>query len=209
MTNKINIRKKNESILIDAGIPLHPHLPLIEDVSLKKPRQVAERIVATYVLGGLANDADPTLLKEWLVDEGCWDILLPQEKIILEQSELDNSVLNELSWMPESSYALAWAGNVVKQMDWPGAEADLEVFFEHIPPEVPISRFISEFALRNVGEIFQELDLYYCLHASAAHPELWGGQSINVKLEVILARRQALEWLCSGKTLWTEISLDT
>ncbi len=167
--------------------------------------------MALYCLAGLPNEADGTLLLEWLAEEGVLEVLDARELKLLEEPDLPESLLNELSWKQESLYALCWAAGIVQEMPWPDSECDLSDVFPEIPAEVPIGSFRSSLALREKWVLLEALDLHYNLHASLCHPELWGGRDPETVLSagVVLERRHALEWLCSGMLEWDEVSLDT
>lgn len=205
------VRDNSSQILTERNIPLHPHLPVLDVDDLRSPEDVCKRIIALYSLAGLANGAAGDLLKSWLVDEGGWNYLTPEEQAKLENIDLSQEELNELSWMQESLYTLCWCGSIIEEMSWPSSEADLSYTFGHIPPETPFSDFFEAFQLRSFVDIIQHLDLYYCLHSAVRHPELLGNHqsTAQLKIEVILERRQALEWICSTKVGWNDVTLDT
>jgi len=203
-------RQKSEVYLASRGIPLHPNLPLLENLSLRPPHEVAERIVSLYSLLGLANGAKPKLVKNWLLDEGGWDFLSRHEQEVFEREKLQIGELNELSWKQESLYVLCWAASIIDTMAWPASEAKLNDVFPAIPPEIPIIDFVDSIVLRPFDQIVDALDMFYCLPASLEHPELWSDSvQSGVKVEIVVERRHALEWLCSLDTAWEDISLDT
>jgi len=211
MFNMESIRNNTLKVLSENNIPMHPNLPLLERGNLKTPSEICQRIVALYSLAGLSNGAEGDLLKEWLVAENGWSFLSDIEQEKLNNGNLTREELNELSWKQESLYVLCWCIFIIEDLVWPSSEANLDEVFPRIPPEVPISNFVGSARLRAEEEIIQMLDLYYCIHAAMMHPELWKGAVIssNLKIEVVLERRQALEWVCSKKSQWDEISLDT
>lgn len=219
MTDFRVVRTSTMRLLSKRKVPINPNLPLLDVDIVRTPTDVARKIISLYALTGLANDASPALLKEWLQDEGAWGFLTEIEQSYFSQKELHEEVINELSWKQESLCVLVWAGGIVKDLGWPVRECDLTDAFTKIPPELPVHDFINTFKLKRgkVGlikkynDVVKMLDLYYCLHASFKHPELWGRESDitkTIKGEVVIERRHALEWLCSEKD-WDDIALDT
>lgn len=204
-----NIRVRSEAILKEHKVPLHPNLPILDEISLRSPREVCERIVSLYTLAGLANGAVGELMEEWLIDENALRYLSKGEKEMLKRAQFSEAELNELSWKQESLYALCWCGRLVYQMTWPTDEADLSNVFYLIPPEKAISEFLASYSLRSSDEVVQELDIYYCLHVALEHPELWRDEQTDLRVEVVVERRQALEWVCSESIGWDEVPLDT
>ena len=209
MNNMEDVRIKTLSVLQKNDVPFNPNLPLLDEVSFRSADDVCKRIVSLYALAGLANGAKGDLLKEWLIDEGGWEFLSKDEQRKLERGELSQAELNELSWKQESLYTLCWCGGLVDKLAWPAYETDLTSIFPLIPPEKSIPEFFDSFSLRSSSQLIGELDLYYSLHAAMMHPELWDKKNTRLKIEVILERRQALEWICSTSVLWNEVSLDT
>lgn len=209
MKNMENVRDKTIQVLIKNNIPLHPHLPLLEKPKFRSSIEISHRVIALYSLAGIANGAAGGLIKEWLVDDGGWGFLSEIEQEKVSRENLVRNEINELSWKQESLYALCWCSALTEDMTWPISEANITDIFQFIPPEVPISEFVGSTKLVDTEQIVQQLDLYYCLHAAIVHPELWNESDTKLKIEVILERRQALEWVCSKHISWDEISLDT
>lgn len=205
------IRQRTEILLQQGNVPLHPHLPLLDTEGIRAAEEVADKIISLYCLAGVANGADAGMLLDWLTEAGGLASLDASDRRILEDVNLPESLLNELSWKQESLYTLCWTSGVIEEIQWPDKECDLSNAFPAIPPEVPISNFKGAIALRESRAIIEALDLYYNLHASLSHPELWNGQNpaTAMKIEVVLERRQALEWVCSDVAEWNDISLDT
>ena len=209
--NTKNVRAKTISRLKENNVPMHPHLPLIDIRGLRSTEEVCEKIIALYSLAGLANGATGIQLKEWLINENAWGYLSKTEQELINNNNLKPEELNEVSWKQESLYTLCWAGGITNEIVWPKNESDLSDIFQHIPPEKTFTDFFRSFKLIPLKNLVEQLDLYYCLHASVVHPELWKDTNLRdqLKIEVILERRQALEWLCSKSIKWDEVSLDT
>ncbi len=208
------VRDKTRKQLKANAVPMHPHLPFLDNLAvddLRTAQELGQRIIALYSLAGLANAAAGELLEEWLKSENAWDYLsAPEQGMILNES-LTSSELNELSWKQESLYALGWCVGLLDEIPWPSCESDQTNLFGLIPPETPFPEFFASLKLRRIEEIAGTLDLYYCLHAVVEHPEIWddGDTKKQLKIPIIIERRQALEWVCEKTTPWSAISLDT
>lgn len=211
MINLQQIRLKSESVLTSRAVPIHPHLPLLDIPQFRGAEDIGERVVALYAMAGLANGADRAMLQDWLRSECAWKFLSAAEQEILEADRLDRRLMNELSWKQESLLVLSWCGNLIDELPWPDTEADLRSIFGSIPPEIPVQDFIRSSCTRKLDDIVQQLDIYYCLHAALNHPEIWKGAEWRQrpKIEIVLERRQALEWVCNRSVDWDEIYLDT
>lgn len=213
MSFEKTVRNRSSDILSAHGIPMHPNLPLLQPCSLRAAESVAQRIVATYALAGLVNGADAGALKDWLVEDQAWNFLSKSEQSFFDLKEYSEAQTNELSWHVDYIYALSWVGGLIQEIDWPTDPrgGDLTSIFPQIPSEVPVDGFLNTFSLRPSIEIAQQLDLYYCVHASWEHPELWEEDSNRSSLIIasIVTRREALEWCYNKKLSWSDIPLDT
>ncbi|HUO83501.1 MAG TPA: DUF4272 domain-containing protein [Thermoanaerobaculia bacterium] len=193
-----------------AGVPTNRLLPLIDEPSSLRPGgDVAVRIIALYALTGLANGADASALRGWLRDTDVYHALLLEERSHFERP-LSERDLTKASWRQESLYVLGWAAKLVDILDLPTQECDLTPLFSKIPPEVDTGEFIRELELRPAEEILYQVDLHYCLHWAMRHPaKVFRSRTARqLKVDVIIERRQALEWLISREE-WNEIVLDT
>jgi len=211
MNNYEKIRTQSLAILERLGIPSNPNLPILDSLQLRAKEEIGERIVIQYALAALADDVSSEFLKDWLSENGLFTVLSDDDRHFLEAEILSSEEINELSWKQESLWALCWAGTLVDKLGLPTQECDLSEVFPYLPPEVEYQEFISILSIRDKWDIFEKVDLYYCLHSSYNHPELWDKDNYpgSLKIEVLLERRLALEWVVDPNTPWQEISLDT
>ena len=211
MNDFVKIRDWSRTILNKAGIPLNPNLPILDSLQLRSKEEIAERLVIQYALAGIADDVSPEFLKDWLSENGLYPALSDYDRHFLETKTLSSEEINELSWKQESLWTLCWIGLLVDELGLPIQECDLSEIFQFLPPDVEYQKFLSDFSVRNTLDIFRKVDLYYCLHSSYVHPELWDKNTFpdGLKIEVLLERRLALEWAVDPNTPWHEISLDT
>ncbi|QJE99147.1 DUF4272 domain-containing protein [Luteolibacter luteus] len=205
------VRDRSNEWLRAQNVPIHPYLPLIGREKLRPAPDVARRIVAQYCLAGIANDADPKKLLDWLDKEGGIGFLEPSDLASLQQESHTGEQINQLSWAEEALYMLCWCGKLATQLPSPDQECDLANLFSSIPPEREIADFIADLSLRDPDSIVQALDYYYSLHASIVHPELWNGidPASVLCIPAVLERRHALEWISSPSEGWADIELNT
>lgn len=202
-------RKKTEAIFQAEGLPLHPYLPLRDETETRSARETGLRLIALYSLAGLSNGALASELIQWLQEIEIWKSISLVDKATLEKNVLNEAELNEVSWKQESMYMLGAVLGIVQPPSIYG-ESELNPIFAVIPPEIECEKFLTEINLRDHDTVLSLLDLYYCLHASIVHPELWSnGISQDLKIECIIERRRALEWVFAQGTKWEEITLDT
>lgn len=205
------MRIKSIRTLNTLGIPAYEHLPEIEIGKAQRNEDVAKRIVILYALGVLLEGVDAKRVMKWLEEEDLTGSLSNKELDLLSGRKLTDIDKNELSWKQESLYVLCWAGGLVSDLDLPTGECDLTKIFPQIPRSVPVDSFICDYTLRESNELLQQLDIYYCIHFSLRHEELWEGRDFPKPIHptVAVERRLALEWLSDEKQEWDCILLDT
>ena len=191
-------------------IPTNEALPTIDKWVFKSSVEVAERIVSLYALTGLAHEADPISLKEWLSEGQLYSEIPDSEKAYFEKT-LSSKDIVDLSWKQEALFAVCWSGSLVREMGLPHSECNLNKVFPQIPPEVEISDFLKTFNLRGEQQIAFQTDLHYCLHWILRHPECWGTSEWPSRLnkDVLIERRRALEWITKSSIKWEDVALDT
>lgn len=170
---------------------------------------MARRLVILYSLTGLAHEADAKALRQWLVENGLYEELLPSERPFFERP-LSRQEEIDLSWRQEALLTLAWSGRLVEDLPLPFDEGNLGPIFARIPPEVHMSTFLSSFALRHEEELCYQADLHYCLHWALRHPESWDASTgLRPRIDSVIERRHALEWLIGAADSWGDVPLDT
>ncbi|WP_127024968.1 DUF4272 domain-containing protein [Rheinheimera mangrovi] len=211
MKNSNLIRLKTKEKLIKHGIPLHPHLPLISGCLEKNSEDIARRIVGLYVMLGLARDADPDLLWNWLEENEFLSFLSKDEMNILQKEQLSQEDINVCSWKQESIYVLCWFVGLAEDLPHLDVESELDEMFSKLPPEISFDELIESFSYRENDELLLALDFYYCLNAAIRHPEIWDDESKlkNIKFAAVEERRRAMEWLIAKENNWDQIALDT
>lgn len=205
------IRNQSIATLGQNKIPINRNLPVLDNLQLRSKEDIASRLVIQYALAGLADEVSPEFIKEWLEENNLFNKLDDYERNFLVVKSLNDEQINELSWKQESLWTLCWVGKLVAELGFPVGECDLSNVFSIIPPDVDCQDFISNFSVRDEWEVIREVDLYYCLHSSYRHPELWAEKDFPgaLKVEVLLERRLALEWVVEPNAAWQDISLDT
>jgi hypothetical protein len=63
--------------------------------------------------------------------------------------------------------------------------------------------------LRPSDELFRMLDLYYRLHWWTRNSQLTGKDTSVVRLDIIMERRKALEWIMDPTCDWDNVEMST
>lgn len=204
------IRKKTLDTLKKHSVPCHPNLPLLdENIKIKSKEDICNRILIDYAIFALANDGGIKFYSNWLKENNLWELLSDEEKNLFKK-KLDKALKNEAFWRLQTLYTYCWIGKIIDHFDWPGTNVDYHKMFEYIPEEISVESFKNNFQLRDIKDIVQQLDIYYNMHASLLHTELWNDEKKleTYEIGVFIERRLALEWVLSSLPL-EDISLDT
>lgn len=193
-------------------VPMHPNLPLRDESRMRGTRDVAMQIVVLNALDGLVNDTQPSYLKSWLKRHEVWGAMDPRDQAYFANTISEN-LSNELTWKVESLRVLAWVANIADALPQPmtGGKLIMDGIYDSIPPQIRLEDFAETIVLRDLVDVQEELDFYYCLHAAMRHPDMWESPKKirSFCYGDILERRRALEWLMSPAASWYDITLDT
>ncbi|SDW46848.1 protein of unknown function [Marininema mesophilum] len=206
---------RSEERLKSQGVPVDTSLPVIEgeeDVRLRRPADVAARIVVLYALQGVIFHDDPKRVVHWIQGEGLWDRLSSEEEPVFQlvlppfnegkQQKLQDMVDHPLTWRIEALWALLWALGLIERLGFPDAECDGAKVKEVVPEiETEVTTYINDAKLRPLSEILDELDWLRRLLWVGEQDKT--GETLPKGYEAIIAWQwhEALNWLI-GNQVW-------
>jgi hypothetical protein len=205
------IRDRNVDFLAQKGISFKGKLPFLDasqDAKWKSSKSIAEQLVCTYALTGLAQDADPKKLFKWLESESLSCNLTDAEKGYFKKDRLSESEIVTLSWKQELVATFAWSLGIQPVLPFPNKEAQLSEIFNKIPPQVSVQHFLKNSARIESEAILQQSDLYYLCHWIMRHSDASKYKKV-LNLDVVIERRRALEWIIGDVVAIEDVSLDT
>ncbi len=183
-------------------------LPLLDDGMPTRPTADAvNRLLTLTAVAAASYGFDKAKALAWLKQEKIDDLLTPTESKFLVAGEGNPQAFQ---MQIEGMWALAWALNMVPQLDfW----KDCDDRFVATLPNLKISQsgadWYSKARIRAADEIVASCDLAYCLHWCVRQAQLEGKTPPGrLKAHVVTERRRALEWLLSEDN-WDTVSLDT
>lgn len=215
-------RKNTIKKLKKAKIAFLSSLPYVEsssEVKLKSLDEICSRAVtalcAVQVACDVANGGDVEesrkVFKSLLENYGLWDNLIACEKKVFESEDTKNAV--NVTWEYEAFWSLVWALGLIEnnEMEKPYSLCDCEKAIKLVFTSSGLDDFKSKCHLRDIEEILDMLDLYYCYHWAIVEKEHINPETQIGKLngEVVFERRKGLEWLICEEKDWNDISLDT
>lgn len=202
-----------ESVLRAEGIPVNPHLPMIEseaEVRLRSPREVADRLRALVIVAFKASeDPDQSLVDSIVGERGLRPLFTPEELAFIDDPEPDHRARVQFSWRCEAAWVLLWAlKHVEGQLGPPRETCDVPFLSETVHRESNL----AERGLRPANDILNEADLIYRYHWAVRQAGLEGNPApAGLHPGVTMERHHALNWLIgyNDGADWDEVSTDT
>ena len=213
-------RKINSKKIKKLGIAWCKNLPLLEDSSIIKSRDIdniCKRAIAclisTQIACDIAEEQDYNesrdIFTNLLHKYGVQDALLGKEKTLFNGTFTEQDAI-DIMWTYEAYWALVWALGLVKDIEMPDSICDCQKAVFLVSDCQNYEEFKDRCKLRNIEEILDMLDLYYQYHWAVTEKRINPNTYIgDLNSDVVIERRRGLEWLISNIDDWNEISLDT
>ena len=201
-----------EEVLRAEGIPVNPHLPMIEseaEIRLRTAREVADRLRALTIVAFKGSESpDQALLESIVAERGLRPLFTPEELAFVDDPSPDDKARIKFSWRCEAAWALLWALRHVEGQLGPARElCDVPFVSETVYREEDLAAK----GLRPVNDILNEADLIYRCHWAVRQAGL-DGQPPPAGLDpgVTMERHHALNWLIGyGDLDWDDVTTDT
>ena len=214
---------RSEEYIKSFGIEVNPYLPCItsdDQVRLRTPKEIAERIAALAYTNVLAFD---TVSVDWvkyqISEHAIGHLFTPEEKSFIENPTQERKQYE--TWKVEAIWTLLWSINDVDSLDFPDHLVNLNDLAPGIYPLKPNedgSGLSSEPFLfiqrhntnRTVGEILDANDLYYRYYWACVDCRIHNRKMDIIYPSVVHERLRALNWIinyCDQE--WDDVSTDT
>lgn len=209
--NSEETKSRSEKIILNAGGAILDYLPTLD---LPKPREQKDLIKRALVLNAMYQlhlNAPKYYIADWIKQNDLSSELTSKEhSILFSENALTEKDHYELYWSLESLWAIAWATNLIQDLAF-----DQQVGSElaELSPNLQLNengeKYKVNMRIRSIKSIFEMLDLYYRLHWWVLSNKKENKPTGTIILEVIAARRKALEWILDNTSRWDEIDLST
>ena len=209
-SRKIETNKYLES----KGIPICEHLPLVEnsqEVILRKPSEIATRIMILTGIIDTAFDEDRKEIVSWLKEINLWEGVSKSEKEYLTKKSLTKEDKIAASWRTEAVNVLFWSLGMVDKLNEPIEECDLTKAYEGTKEKYgALHNFIKQSEIRSTEEILDQTDLIYRIHWAVRDAGLNSRPYPNgYNPSVVYERHYALNWITCYQEDWDDITTDT
>jgi hypothetical protein len=201
-----------EGVLRAEGIPVNPHLPMIEseaEAALRTPREVADRLHALVFVAFKGSEApDRSVVDAIVAERGLRPLFTPDELAFVDDPAPDDRARAQFSWRCEAAWVLLWALNHVEgQLGLPRALCDVPFLSATVFDEPDLAAR----GLRRANDILNEADLVYRCHWAVRQAALDGRPPpAGLHPGVTMERHHALNWLIGYDGAdWDDVSTDT
>jgi len=203
-------RKQNtEKLLETLGIRLRDELPPMEEeeqVKLRTPQEIAQRIVILSYLNCVATDAD---LREsvvsFLKQENLWRQVTQEEMQLFHKIQLDEEEIGRILWRGEAIWLLLWIINRVDHLELPSAEVNTYAIFERLPAFMENTNdFITTATMRPLPEILDQSDLLFRLNWAMRQAQLDRSAEMGLNPGIAYERYYAINWVIFTRPDWDE-----
>jgi len=208
-------KRKSEAILDKNGIPFFAELPPIEseeETQLRTAEEVGIRIACLFTVVGHAFEPSSEDYKEYLVANGLWEHLTPQETAFISNPSLDDESAIAFTWRSEALFVLMWAVGLFDELPWPDHQSDTAEIVARFPGYEESPRpFVQGLKLRPKSEILDASDLIYRLHWAVRYLDSEIGSTPGgLDGSVVQQWHHAINWITRYKGLdWDEMTTDT
>ena len=209
-------RAASEALLREHGIPVNPHLPMIEgedEVTLRSEDELWRRLLALWGVVGTAMLRQNAFFQQYFSAGERRAMLSTDEAAFLFNDAPPEEDVIRFSWRLEAMMFLAWCAGLVDDPGLPvhtsSAEAILPLY-PHDHGEAVMLR--QSLRLRSKTAILDRADRLYRLHWAVRDAQLNGREPPpGIHPGVVLEWHHAVNWMMryGGEDDWDAVATDT
>lgn len=209
----ISRKERSEAILVKAGVPINPNLPVVEDeanATQRTTEEVAYRALALLAVAVRGSGCDHDTLVDFVNECELDQHFSPNECAYILDLSPSQHEHNQFSWRFEAAWVLLWALGYVDVLEPPSENCSVERVLQFIRVR-NVDQFIADARLRSMREVLDETDLSYRHQWAVVDARLNGKETpTGVEPGVTYERLYAFNWLVGYlEQEWDEISTDT
>lgn len=209
-------REANEKLLQERGIPINPHLPMIEDadaITLRSEEELWGRLVALWGVVGAAMLRQNAFFKEYFSPLARRILLTADEATFLFDDAPQEEDRIRFSWRLEAMMFLAWCAGLVDDPGMPAAPSSAEAILPLYPHDLGDAVMLREtIRVRPKEEILDWADRLYRLHWAVRDAHLNRREPPpGLNPGVVLEWHHAVNWMTryGGEDDWDAVGTDT
>jgi hypothetical protein len=208
----IGVKKRSEAVVQKAGGRTCDWLPVIEMTKVRDLGAVVDRALVLNALLHLYFRAPSPIIARWIDRESLRGALSVREsKILVKPTEsLTEQERIDMYWYIEALWATLWATRLIDDMPFDHGVADfMATLCPNLERNEDGSKFRQRMELRPYAELYAMRDLSYRFHWWTRDAQLKGEDTGAVRLDIVMERRKALEWILDREADWDDMPLCT
>jgi hypothetical protein len=208
----LEVKRQSESAVLAVGGKVCDWLPVIEMTKGRDLGAVIDRALVLNALLQLRFGAPCPVVADWIDRESLRGALSAKEDALLRKptASLTEQERTDLYWYIEALWATLWATRMVEEMPF---DRGVEDFMASLCPNLQLNedgtKFRREMKLRSYPELYAMRDLSYRFHWWTRNAQLIGEDTGDVRLDIVMERRKALEWILDREADWDDMALCT
>lgn len=207
------VKRNSEAVIRRVGGDICDWLPILDpEATARELGAVVRRALILNAMLQIYFKAPIAVIKDWIVRNGLADDLSESEREILdkEDGDLTEQERKNLYWYVEALWTLVWVGQLVDELPFDEGVGEVPASLcPALQRNEDGSKLSKKMRLRSREELFRMLDLYYRLHWWTRNSQLTGKDTGVVRLDIIMERRKALEWVMDPGSDWDNVEMGT
>jgi hypothetical protein len=206
------VKRRSESAVVNAGGRICDWLPYIDFTEARSLAEVVDRALVLNALLQLHFGAPPRIIAKWIEGQSLDSALSAKESALVQKpaEQLSEQERIDLYWYIEALWAFLWATGLIVDMPF---DRGVEDFMASMCPNLQANEGAAKFRLgmklRPYAELYAMRDLCYRFHWWTFDAHLRGEDTGPVRLDIVMERRKALEWILDRQLDWDDVPLDT
>lgn len=210
-SEEIARKQRSEAVLSAAGVSINPHLPFLEsedEVSIRSPREIAERLLALNIVAVKGEGLGQEIIERIVEERGMRPLFTPTELAFIDDPEPSEHDRLQFVWRYEAAWVLFWALNLVQgPLGLPSHLCDVPMLAETVRDTADL----TVNGTRSARELLDEADLIYrCAWAIRQAGFDRVTPVGNLDPGVTMERHYALNWLIDPDgSDWDDVDTST
>jgi hypothetical protein len=208
----LEVKRQSDSAVLAAGGRICDWLPVIDMTKGRDIGAVIDRALVLNALLQLYFGAPSPVIADWIERESLRGALSVKADDLLRKptGALTEQERRNLYWYIEALWATLWATRMIEEMPF---DRGVEDFMATLCPNLRLNedgtKFRRGMKLRTYPELYAMRDLSYRFHWWTRDAQFKGEDTGNVRLDIVMERRKALEWILDCETDWDDMPLCT
>lgn len=181
-----------------------------EGVSVRKPIEVAERILSLLAVIGKVHQGNDSRFTNWYEKNSIDEYVSQEEKIFIKTGSPEQNAIKHYCWRAEALTSLLWSIGLIPEM--PALNKEFDVYSVNGLTEIieNPNGFRKDIKLRTDEELKEMENSLYHEHWRVRDAQLFGKEMPSeLHPSIVYERRYGLSWLVGWGDNWDDVPTDT